>query len=304
MEDKIFPAWSKTVEECLEEYDVSLENGLNSHEVEKHRQIYGWNELQKKNGTPLWKLVVEQFDDTVVKILLLAAGISFLLAYFRDNVSSEEGITAYVEPLVILLILILNAIVGVWQENNSEKALEALKEMQSDHAKVLRDGHYVVDLPSRELVPGDIVELKVGDKVPADMRIVSLKTSTFRMEQSSLTRESMPVVKRTYPATLCDCELQSKACMVFAGTTVTNGCCTCIVVSTGMFTEIGKIQAQIQEASMECHDTPLKRKLDEFGERLTTVIGAICILVWIMNYKYFLSWEVIDGWPKKYQVFL
>jgi len=110
----------------------------------------------------------------------------------------------------------------------------------------LRDGHYVADLPSRELVPGDIVELKVGDKVPADMRIVSL------------TRESMPVVKRTYPATLCDCELQSKACMVFAGTTVTNGYRTCIVVSTGMFTEIGKIQAQIQEASMECHDPPLK----------------------------------------------
>ena len=90
------------------------------------------------------------------------------------------------------------------------------------------------------------MELKVGDKVPADMRIVSL------------TRESMPVVKRTYPATLCDCELQSKACMVFAGTTVTNGYRTCIVVSTGMFTEIGKIQAQIQEASMECHDPPLK----------------------------------------------
>jgi Ca2+-transporting ATPase len=86
--------------------------------------------------------------------------------------------------------------------------------------------------------------------------------------------------------------------MVFAGTIVTNGCSTCIVVSTGMSTEIGKIQAQIQEASMEGHDTPLKIKLDEFGERLTTVINAVCILVWIINYKYFLSWDVIDGWPK------
>jgi len=298
MEEKPCPAWSKTVEECLQEYDVSLEKGLSSHEVEKRRQTYGWNELQKEKGTPLWKLVLEQFDDTLVKILLMAAGISFILAYFHGNESSEIGITAYVEPLVIVLILILNAIVGVWQESNAEKALEALKEMQPDQAKVLRDGCYILDLPARELVPGDIVELRVGDKVPADMRIVSLKTSTIRMEQSSLTGESMPVIKSTCPILVSDCELQSKECMVFAGTTVVNGCCTCIVASTGMSTEIGKIQAQIQEASMEGVDTPLKIKLDEFGERLTTVIGVVCLLVWIINYKYFLSWDVVDGWPK------
>lgn len=298
MEEKPCPAWSKTVDQCLQEYDVSVEKGLSSPQVEKRRQIYGWNELQKENGTPLWKLVLEQFDDTLVKILLAAAGVSFILAYFGGNESSETGITAYVEPLVILLILILNAVVGVWQESNAEKALDALKEMQPDQAKVLRDGCYIPDLPARELVPGDIVELRVGNKVPADMRIVCLKTSTIRMEQSSLTGESMPVIKSTYPIPVRDCELQSKECMVFAGTTVANGCCTCIVVSTGMSTEIGKIQAQIQEASMESVDTPLKRKLDEFGERLTKVIGAVCLLVWIINYKYFLSWDVMDGWPK------
>lgn len=298
MEEKPCPAWSKTVDQCLQEYGVSVEKGLSSPQVEKRRQIYGWNELQKENGTPLWKLVLEQFDDTLVKILLAAAGVSFILAYFDGNESSETGITAYVEPLVILLILILNAVVGVWQESNAEKALDALKEMQPDQAKVLRDGCYIPDLPARELVPGDIVELRVGNKVPADMRIVSLKTSTIRMEQSSLTGESMPVIKSTYPIPKSDCELQSKECMVFAGTTVANGCCTCIVVSTGMSTEIGKIQAQIQEASLESVDTPLKKKLDEFGERLTTVIGVVCLLVWIINYKYFLSWDVMDGWPK------
>eukprot|EP01018_Ginkgo_biloba_P012727 Gb_22699 [translate_table: standard] len=297
MEEKPFPSWCRSVEECLKEYGVSLDKGLSSYEVEERRERYGWNELEKENGKPLWKLVLEQFDDTLVKILLVAAAISFILAYLHDNETGEANITAYVEPLVILLILILNAIVGVWQESNAERALEALKEMQCEQAKVLRDGYYVPDLPARELVPGDIVELRVGDKVPADMRIAQLKTSTLRMEQSSLTGESMPVIKSTYPVLQNDCELQSKECMVFAGTTVVNGCCTCIVVNTGMSTEIGQIQAQIQEASLEDDDTPLKKKLDEFGERLTTVIGFICLLVWVINYKYFFSWDSVNGWP-------
>ncbi|KAH9316986.1 hypothetical protein KI387_018755 [Taxus chinensis] len=298
MEERPFCAWYRTVEECLKEYNVSLEKGLSFQEVEKRQQRYGWNELQKENGKPLWKLILEQFNDTLVKILLGAACISFLLAYLDKNDSGEGGMTAYVEPLVILLILMLNAVVGVWQETNAEKALEALKEMQSEQAKVLRDGYSIPHLPARELVPGDIVELRVGDKVPADMRIASLKTSTLRMEQSSLTGESHPVIKSTNTVLMDDCELQAKECMVFAGTTVVNGCCICIVVSIGMSTEIGKIQEQIQEASLEDDDTPLKKKLDEFGERLTKAIGFVCLLVWIINYKNFLSWEIDNGWPK------
>ncbi|GLJ30886.1 hypothetical protein SUGI_0614410 [Cryptomeria japonica] len=161
--------------------------------------------------------------------------------------------------------------------------------MQSKQAKVLRDGYSIPNLSARELVPGDIVELRVGDKVAADMRIASLKTSTLRMEQSSLTGESQPVIKSTNKILMDDCELQAKDCMVFAGTTVVNGCCTCIVVSIGMSIEIGQIQAQIQEASLEDDDTLLKKKLDEFGERLTKAIGIVCLLVWIISYKIFLS---------------
>ncbi|GLJ15868.1 hypothetical protein SUGI_0261930 [Cryptomeria japonica] len=298
MEKKPLCAWSKTVEECLEEYDVSLEKGLSFQEVEKRRQRYGWNELQKEDGKPLWKLVLEQFDDRLVHILLGAALVSFILAYLDKNEIGEASMTAYVEPLVILLILMLNAIVGVWQETNAEKALEALKEMQPEQAKVLRDGFSIPNFPARQLVPGDIVELGVGDKVPADMRIASLKTSTLRMEQSSLTGESHPVIKSTKEVLIDDCELQAKKCMVFAGTTVVNGCCTCIVVSIGMSTEVGKIQVQIQEAALEDDDTPLKKKLDEFGESLTKAIGFVCVLVWIISYKNFLSWDVVDGWPK------
>lgn len=298
MEEKPFPAWSWSVDECLEEYGVKLEKGLSSNEIQKRREKYGWNELAKEKGKPLWKLVLEQFDDMLVKILLAAAFISFLLAYFEG---SESGFEAYVEPLVIILILVLNAIVGVWQENNAEKALEALKELQCESIKVLRDGYFVPDLPARELVPGDIVELHVGDKVPADMRVAALKTSTLRLEQSSLTGEAMPVLKGTSPIFLDDCELQAKENMVFAGTTVVNGSCLCIVITTAMNTEIGKIQKQIHEASLEESDTPLKKKLDEFGGRLTTSIGIVCLVVWIINYKNFISWDVVDGWPTNIQ---
>ncbi|KAJ8573085.1 hypothetical protein K7X08_009596 [Anisodus acutangulus] len=297
MEEKPFPAWSWSVDQCLKEYLVKLEKGLSTYEVEKRRERYGLNELEKEKGKPLWRLVLEQFDDILVKILLGAAFISFVLAYLHQDETGESGFEAYVEPLVILLILVLNAIVGVWQECNAEKALEALKEMQGESAKVFRDGYLVPDLPARELVPGDIVELRVGDKVPADMRVAALKSSTLRVEQSSLTGESMPVTKSNDSIHMDDCELQAKENMVFAGTTVVNGSCICIVVNTGMCTEIGNIQKQIHDASMEESDTPLKKKLDEFGNRLTSAIGIVCLVVWAINYKYFLSWEVVDGWP-------
>ncbi|CAA0827184.1 Calcium-transporting ATPase 2- endoplasmic reticulum-type [Striga hermonthica] len=293
-----FKPWSQSVSQCLKEYKVELDKGLSAHKVKDRRQAHGSNELQKEAKNPLWKLVLEQFNDTLVKILLLAALISFILVYLQE---SEPGLESYVEPFVILSILILNAIVGVWQEGNAEKALEALKDLQCESCKVLRDGYLVPDMPTRELVPGDIVELRVGDKIPADMRVVTLKTSTFRVEQSSLTGEAMPVLKAPANIFPDECELQSKDNMVFAGTTVVNGSCVCIVTGIGMHTEIGKIQTQIHEASLEENETPLKRKLDEFGNRLTTAIGFICLAVWVINYKYFLTWEVVNGRPSNFQ---
>ena len=162
---------------------------------------------------------------------------------------------------------------------------------------MIRAGVENHELPARDLVPGDIVELRVGDKVPADMRVLRLNTATLRLEQSSLTGENMSVNKSTHPIPQTDteCELQAKECMVFAGTTVANGSSTNLVISTGMRTEIGKIQSQIQEASLEEDATPLKKKLDEFGERLTVVIGVVCLLVWLINYKFFLRYDPVHG---------
>ncbi|RWV81855.1 hypothetical protein GW17_00056688, partial [Ensete ventricosum] len=213
----------------------------------------------------------------------------------------EMGITAFVEPLVIFLILIVNAIVGVWQENNAEKALEALKEIQSEHASVRRNGELIPNLPAKELVPGDIVELKVGDKVPADLRILHLISSTVRVEQASLTGENAAVNKTNHQVESEDIDIQGKECMVFAGTTVVNGSCICLVIQTGMNTEIGKIHSQIHEASQSEDDTPLKKKLNEFGEVLTAIIGVICAVVWLINVKYFLTWEYVDGWPRNFK---
>ncbi|XP_042437757.1 calcium-transporting ATPase, endoplasmic reticulum-type-like [Zingiber officinale] len=290
MEDKSFP-WAWSVEHCLKVYNVKLNKGLSSFEAETRREKYGWNELKKEKGKPLWCLILHQFDDLLVRILLVAAFISFILSCMEGIESSHAGLEVYVEPFVILSILILNAIVGVWQETNAEKSLEALKNMQCEYAKVCRDGRYIPDLPARELVPGDIVELRVGDKVPADARVTTLTTSTLRVEQSSLTGESMPVLKGTSPVPLSDCELQAKECMLFAGTTIVNGNCVCIVTSVGMDTELGKIQIQISEASQEERDTPLRKKLDEFGERLTIAIGLVCLLVWATNYRNFITWD-------------
>jgi len=288
-----FPAWARSVADCEARLGVSASWGLSSVDAAARLRAHGPNELAEHPGPSLLQLLAQQFEDTLVCILLTTAAASFLLALFSS--AGEVTLSAFVEPLVIFLILVVNAAVGIWQETNAEKALDALREIQSDHAAVLRDGEWLPALPARELVPGDVVQLRVGDKVPADMRVVRLVTSTLRVEQGSLTGETASVNKTSHAVPVDDADIQAKECMVFAGTTVVNGSALCIVVHTGMSTEIGKIHAQIHEASQEDDDTPLKKKLNEFGEALTKIIGLICALVWLINVKYFLTFE-LDGW--------
>lgn len=270
---------------CKELGLLDQSTGLTASTVTKNRDKYGKNELEKEPATSLWELVLEQFDDVLVKILLAAAFVSFILAFFEE--SESDGIGAFVEPLVILIILILNAIVGVWQESNAEQALEALKDLQPDNARVLRDSEMKTIL-SEDLVPGDIIEVRVGDKIPADMRLINIKTSSLKVEQAQLTGESVSVSKQveSLPANTEDV-IQAKHNMCFSSTVVVNGVARGIVVKTGMSTEIGKIQKSVQEASEEEEDTPLKQKIDEFGELLSKVILVICIIVWVINYNNF-----------------
>ncbi|KAG2616040.1 calcium-transporting ATPase 1, endoplasmic reticulum-type-like [Panicum virgatum] len=288
-----FPAWARSVADCEARLGVSASRGLSSADAAARLRAHGPNELAEHPGPSLLQLLAQQFEDTLVRILLAAAAVSFILALFSS--AGEVTLSAFVEPLVIFIILVVNAAVGIWQETNAEKALEALREIQSDHAAVLRGGEWLPALPARDLVPGDVVQLRVGDKVPADMRVVRLVTSTLRVEQGSLTGETASVNKTSHAVPVEDADIQAKECMVFAGTTVVNGSALCIVVHTGMSTEIGKIHKQIHEASQEDDDTPLKKKLNEFGEALTKIIGLICALVWLINVKYFLTFE-LDGW--------
>ena len=142
------------------------------------------------------------------------------------------------------------------------------------------------DLPAAELVPGDIVRVRVGDKVPADVRLVELETTSVRTDEGALTGESETVLKITEPVAK-SARIQDKKNMLFSGTTVSNGTCVGVVVATGMKTEIGVIQSQVQQAAEEEEKTPLGQKIDAFGELLAKVIAYICLAVWIMNYKQF-----------------
>ncbi|PFH38733.1 sarco/endoplasmic reticulum Ca2+-ATPase [Besnoitia besnoiti] len=274
-------------EEVVRQLKADVKRGLSAEEARERLELFGRNELDQEQGKSLLQLILEQFQDLLVRILLSAAVVSFILALFEGG--ADEGITAFIEPMVILIILILNAAVGVWQESNAEKALEALKELQPAQARVLRGGVWRV-MPSSELVPGDIVDVRCGDKVPADCRVVALKSTTLRVEQSQLTGESVTVVKEleALPASCADCEVQSKRNIIFSSTTIASGHALAVVVATGMRTEIGKIQSAVQEADADDEDqTPLQQKLDEFGEILSKVIFIICAVVWVINIKHF-----------------
>merc|ERR1719491_1781537 len=177
-------AYKSSVEDVLKEHNVTLDKGLSESDVIALRKEYGTNELEKEDRTALWELVLEQFDDKLVQILLFAAMLSFVLAFFEEV---DHWVEAFVEPAVILLILIINAIVGVWQESNAENALEALKQMQALHTPCLRNGVWQDQLPTEELVPGDIVKIHVGDKAPADVRLCTFITATLRADEGALT---------------------------------------------------------------------------------------------------------------------
>ncbi|GJJ11929.1 hypothetical protein Clacol_006167 [Clathrus columnatus] len=273
-------AWSRTPEEVSQHFSVNIQTGLTKEQVEHHAQLV---ELPEEPPTPLWELILEQFKDQLVLILLASAVVSFVLALFEDS-NGSSWFTAFVEPLVILLILIANATVGVIQETNAEKAIDALKEYSPDEAKVLRNSSFF-KIHSADLVPGDIVSVAVGDKIPADCRLLSVSSSSFRVDQAILTGESISVSKSIQTVTDPKAVKQDMTNMLFSGTTVVNGSALAIVVHIGSKTAIGHIHHSISSQISE--KTPLKRKLDDFGDMLAKVITVICILVWLVNIRHF-----------------
>ena len=284
-------AFVRSTNDVVAHFQVSEEAGLSSEQVTKFRKKYGRNALPEDPPTPLWQLILEQFKDQLVIILLGSAAISFILALFEDS----DDWTAFVDPVVILTILILNAVVGVTQESSAEKAIAALQEYSANEAKVVRDGH-IQKVKADELVPGDIVNVAVGDRIPADCRLLSIQSNAFAVDQAILTGESESVSKDCNDISDAQAVKQDQINMLFSGTTVVTGHASAIVVLTGSSTAIGDIHGSITSQISE--PTPLKEKLNAFGDMLAKVITGICVLVWLINIQHFNDPSHGGSWAK------
>ena len=259
-------------EALLQELSVSMDAGLSQQEAQSRLEKYGANKLAEKKKKTNLRRFLEQFQDVMIVILLAAAAVSFVVACFGHDPME------FFEPLLILLIVILNAILGVVQESKAEKALDALKNMSAPHARVLRDGKEQL-LDASQLVPGDIIHLEAGDFIPADARL--LKSVSLKSEESALTGESVPSEKDADVPVEENAPLGDRSNMVFSGCSVTYGTATAVVTATGMQTEMGKI-AGLLEGEEETQ-TPLQQKLAQLGKYLGFVALAACAVIFVVG---------------------
>jgi Ca2+ transporting ATPase len=271
----------------------SSKTGLSDSEVAAAQEKYGPNELPEEEGDTFWDLFKEQFEDPLVKILLAAAVVSFALAILEEK-HGDEALTAYVEPFVILTILLANAFVGVWQEQSADAAIEALKKYSASEAKVKRNGKDWASVKASELVPGDVVQIKTGDQIPADLRVMHIDSTTLKIAQDILTGESESVSKQVEAIKSKISVPQDKKNFCFSGTNVAAGEAEGIVVAIGEETEMGKINKGLQKSDSDKEKTPLGKKIEEFGDQLCKAIAYICIAVWVINIPQFATYK--DGW--------
>jgi P-type Ca2+ transporter type 2C len=253
-------AWHQLTTVEVYEKTNSGENGLNAGSVAQKMEEFGPNELQEKKKKPVWRIFLLQFKDFMIMVLIAAAIISGFIGDLTD-------------AMIILVIVLLNAILGFVQEYRAEKAIEALKKMATLQAQVIRDS-IPVSLPSSEIVPGDIVLLEAGNAVPADLRLS--ETHSLRIDESALTGESVPVDKNENRIEGGDIPLGDRFNLAYKGTLVTNGRAKGIVIGTGMNTEIGKIARMLHEDEAV---TPLQKRMEDFGKKLSYLILAICLLL-------------------------
>ena len=265
--------FSKSVDEVKKELLTDLEKGLTDEQISKQREKFGKNELKAQKKKSLFVKFLEQFKDFMIIVLIIAAIISGVVGYMQG-----EGIT---DSIIILIVVIVNAIIGVAQEAKAEKSLEALQKLSSHSAKVMRNGILTV-VQSKELVPGDIVILDTGDFVPADLRII--EAANLKSQESSLTGESVPVEK--YSEVIKDEKvgIGDRVNMLFSSSLITYGRGKGIVVETGMNTEVGKIAGIINDT--EKAETPLQIKLNKLGKTLGLVALAICAFIFIIGLIY------------------
>ncbi len=268
--------YTLTFAEAADTLESDLQGGLTGEQVRKRQAEYGPNELREVPRRGFWRMLLDQFNQFLVLILIVAAIVSALIGWTEF---SRTGDTAeFIDAIAIMAIVILNAVLGVLQEGRAEEALAALKKMSAPNARVLRDG-YTQTVPSRDLVPGDVVLLETGNYVPADVRLV--ESVNLRIEEASLTGESVPVGKDAKDVLPAEASVGDRRNMAFMSTVVTYGRGQGLVVSTGMGTEIGKIAEMIQ--AYEEEPTPLQVKLDQLGRTLGVITLIICALVGVIG---------------------
>lgn len=257
----------KSEDETLEALHTTRD-GLSAAEAKKRLDEYGHNELEEAQKRSLLAKFLDQFKDLMIIILLVAAALSVI----------TEGTEGLTDALIILAVVVLNAAFGVYQEGQAEAAIEALKDMSSQVARVSRDGH-VVEIDSRELVPGDIVMLEAGDVVPADMRL--LEVASLKIEEAALTGESVPVEKSLSIKVADDAGIGDRVNMAYQNSNVTYGRGVGVVVNTGHYTEVGKIADMLANADET--DTPLKQNLNQLSKVLTYLVVGIAIVTFIVG---------------------
>jgi Ca2+-transporting ATPase len=267
--------WYATNIQDILKYQQTDENGLSTIEVEDRIKKFGYNELvEKKRITPL-QILLNQFKDIFVIMLLFAIVISVAIGWY--NSSGGDSMTEYVDAITIGAIVVLNAAVGFVQEYRSEKAIDAMKKLQAPRAHVLRDGKPTV-VNAREVVPGDILILEAGDHIPADA--VIFESTDLMTEEAALTGESSPVSKK-HGVVPENTPVADRKNMVFMGTHATYGRARAIVTGTGMSTEFGKIAELVQ--SVEEEATPLQQKLESFAKKLGKIIIGIVIIIFVVE---------------------
>lgn len=268
MEQQTKPVYLQSVEEVFKEVQSSPA-GLSSQEVASRLEKYGANTLQEGKKKSLLEKFVDQFKDFMILVLLVAAVVSMF---------AHSGEPDPTDAIIILAVVLLNAILGVFQESKAEEAIEALKKMASPVASVLRDGH-VEHVKGEDIVVGDIVILEAGDVVPADMRL--FEVNTVKIEESALTGESVPVDKDLVFPTGDEVGIGDRTNMAFSSTNVTYGRAVGVVTSTGMNTEVGKIANML--ANTEEGKTPLQENQDALGKWLTIMILVIAIIIFVVG---------------------
>lgn len=259
-------------ETIVQQLETNVETGLTSEQVKERTEKFGKNKLQEKKKKTWMGRFFEQFKDAMIIILIIASIISFVIACIEKNPKE------FFEPVLILLIVVLNAIMGVMQESKAEKALDALKNMSAPHARVIRDGKESI-INASDLVPGDVIILEAGDFVPADARLI--KSVSLKSEESALTGESVPSEKNAVARVKKNAPIGDRANMVFSGCSITYGTATAVVTATGMDTEMGKI-ANLLSGENESQ-TPLQKKLSKLGKYLGFVALAACAIIFVVG---------------------